>query len=82
MNNSKWNDKRRTDAFKSTRKNNRSRKEQNIRPTNTRVWKNKTHNSSRDVKSEKSRNVIEPRKRIREPSERKSNIFGSINAKK
>lgn len=82
MNNSKWNDKRRTDAFKSTRKNNRSRKEQNIRPTNTRVWKNKTHNSSRDVKSEKSRNVIEPRKWIREPSERKqSNIFGSINAK-
>lgn len=74
MNNSKWNDKRKTDAFKSTRKINQSRKERNIRPTNTRVWKNKTqteskfdnfnnNNKYKNKKDEASRNnVFEPRK--------------------
>jgi len=44
MKNSKWNDKRKTDAFKSTRKMNKTNIPNNKieKPTNTRVWKNKT----------------------------------------
>ena len=43
MNYSKWNDNRKTNAFKSTRRNNNShQKEENNRPINTRIWKNKT----------------------------------------
>ena len=81
MKNSKWNDKRKTDAFKSTRKNNRFQKEKNIRPTNTRIWKNKTIKNS--PKSENTNNVFEKRKWNRDSSDtdknkNKNNAF-SIN---
>lgn len=60
MNSSKWNDNRKTNAFKSTRKNNSRRKETNSRPTNTRIWKNKT--LVNPLKKEAKNNVFERRK--------------------
>jgi hypothetical protein len=78
MKNSKWNDKRKTDAFKSTRKNNSFQKEKNIRPTNTRIWKKTIKNSP---KSENTNNVFEKRKWSRDSSDtdkNKNNAF-SIN---
>ena len=71
MKSSKWNDNRKTDAFKSTRKA-KNKNNQITRPANTRVWKNKTrenfdkfNKNDRDSnrKDEECRNsVIEPRK--------------------
>ena len=60
MNNSKWNDNRKTNAFKSTRKNNYRRKETNSRPVNTRIWKNKTRTNQ--LKKEATNNGFEKRK--------------------
>jgi len=73
MENSKWNDKRKTDAFKSTRKTNKINNPNNKieKPTNTRVWKNKTQTESGNFNFNKNRNktyeefpnnIIEPRK--------------------
>lgn len=77
MKNSKWNDKRKTDAFKSTRKMNKANNPNNKieKPTNTRVWKNKTQPESATFKNfnknntykEARNNIIEPRKWNREP---------------
>lgn len=77
MKNSKWNDKRKTDAFKSTMKTNKTNDPNNNieKPTNTRVWKNKTqpesgtfNNFNKNKTYEEScNNIIEPRNWSREP---------------
>ena len=50
--NTKWNDNRTTDAFKSTRKNRgtgtRNENSSNIRPVNTRIWKGKSRSSDKE----------------------------------
>lgn len=72
MNNSKWNDNRKTNAFKSTRKNNSQRKEQNSVPINTRIWKNKT--LTEPLKKEATNNIFERRKWNRDSGD-KSSVF-------
>jgi hypothetical protein len=73
MNSSKWNDNRKTDAFKSTMKEKDKNKNKQIaRPTNIRVWKNKTrenfdkfnkNDQDNNIKDEeRGNNIIEPRK--------------------
>ena len=60
MNYSKWNDNRKTNAFKSTRRNNNShQKEENNRPINTRIWKNKT--LTNPLEKEATNNVFQRR---------------------